>query len=165
MKVRKTKSSSKPGYPNTRQFLASLGVGAMAAAAQGESMPLGGVPPPPKQVVTNTPAAESRLLGDIAVVPVQVPGEMPAVTNRVPAVPTNTVSYTVRKGDTLTGIARTQLGDAARIKDILSLNPGIDPAALAIGAVLVLPARAQGDAIAKGVMPAPRLPGKPASPK
>lgn len=48
-------------------------------------------------------------------------------------------TYTVRKGDTLWSIARRELGDGQRHAEIMSLNPGIDPKRLPIGAQLRLP--------------------------
>jgi LysM repeat protein len=45
----------------------------------------------------------------------------------------------VQKGDTLRSIARRELGDERRWKEIASANPGVDPKKLAIGARLKLP--------------------------
>lgn len=58
-------------------------------------------------------------------------------------------SYTVRAGDSLTGIARDQLGDPARWREIFDLNVGrpqpdggrlTDPSVIEVGWVLRLPA-------------------------
>lgn len=52
-------------------------------------------------------------------------------------------SYTVKKGDTLTGIARTQLNDADRWREIYNLNKGVigdNPNLIKPGQVLRLPA-------------------------
>jgi nucleoid-associated protein YgaU len=63
------------------------------------------------------------------------------------------VTYTVRSGDTLSGIARSQLGDASRYDEIFEINRGrpqvgggslTDPARLTVGWVLELPARNGG---------------------
>lgn len=48
-------------------------------------------------------------------------------------------SYTVRSGDTLNSIATQRLGDKRRYKDIVALNPGLDPRHLTIGRVLEMP--------------------------
>lgn len=52
-------------------------------------------------------------------------------------------TYTVQKGDGLMSIARTQLGNASRWKEIAALNPEILPPAYAIkvGQVIKLPAK------------------------
>jgi nucleoid-associated protein YgaU len=64
--------------------------------------------------------------------------------------PGNNRRYTVRVGDTLSSIARTQLGNAARFTEIYDLNKGrpqavggtlTDPSVLRVGWVLRLPAR------------------------
>jgi nucleoid-associated protein YgaU len=57
-------------------------------------------------------------------------------------------SCTVQKGDTLRSIARRELGDEKRWKEIAGVNPGVDPARLAIGQRLKLPASAGGELIA-----------------
>ena len=48
--------------------------------------------------------------------------------------------YTVKSGDTLEGIARTQLGDGQKWKSIVEMNPGLDPKALKIGQKIKMPA-------------------------
>lgn len=48
-------------------------------------------------------------------------------------------SYTIKKGDLLRSIARVQLGDEGRWKEIQSLNPGLDPTKLVVGASIKLP--------------------------
>jgi LysM repeat protein len=45
----------------------------------------------------------------------------------------------VRKGDTLSAIARRELGAASRAKEIQALNPGLDPAKLKVGQSIQLP--------------------------
>jgi len=51
----------------------------------------------------------------------------------------NSRSYTIKKGDLLRSIARAQLGDEGRWKEIQSLNPGLDPTRLMVGASIKLP--------------------------
>ena len=48
--------------------------------------------------------------------------------------------YTVKSGDTLEGIARTQLGDGQKWRSIVEINPGLDPKALKIGQKIKMPA-------------------------
>ena len=48
-------------------------------------------------------------------------------------------TYNVRPKDTIYTIARRELGDASQAKELLRLNPGIDPNRLKIGSSLVLP--------------------------
>jgi hypothetical protein len=55
--------------------------------------------------------------------------------------PGGTATYTVKKGDTLSSIAKAKLGDAKRYKEIVTLNKAKlpDPNKLSIGLVLKLP--------------------------
>ncbi|MFD9815084.1 N-acetylmuramoyl-L-alanine amidase [Streptomyces sp. NPDC059080] len=48
-------------------------------------------------------------------------------------------TYTVKKGDTLSSIARAKLGYADRYKDIVALNHLADPNAIKVGQVLHIP--------------------------
>ena len=47
--------------------------------------------------------------------------------------------HVVVRGETLIAIARERLGDAGRWRDIVALNPGVNPSALSVGQSLVLP--------------------------
>jgi nucleoid-associated protein YgaU len=67
--------------------------------------------------------------------------------------------YTVREGDTLTGIASRELGGVGRMDEILDLNRGLDPDRVLVGQVLLLPAPAPGAAV-----PAVARPRGPAVP-
>jgi nucleoid-associated protein YgaU len=60
----------------------------------------------------------------------------------------------VRKGDTLRSIARRELGDERRWKEIQTMNPGLEPSKLAIGQRVKLPA-GSGELIAAAEAPAP----------
>ena len=53
-----------------------------------------------------------------------------------PATPT---SHVVAPGETLFAIARNELGDASRWRDILEVNPGLQPSELKAGQRLKLP--------------------------
>lgn len=48
-------------------------------------------------------------------------------------------SYVIREGDTLSAIAKRELGEAKRFEEILALNPGLEAAKLKIGQRIVLP--------------------------
>lgn len=48
-------------------------------------------------------------------------------------------TYTVRSGDTLSRIAQRELGAGDRWRELIDLNPGLDPARLHVGRVLRLP--------------------------
>lgn len=54
--------------------------------------------------------------------------------------------YRVRAGDSLTTISERELGTFKRYKEILALNPGIQPRALPVGNVLRMPPRVTGAA-------------------
>lgn len=53
--------------------------------------------------------------------------------------PGTTTTYTVEKGDTLSSIARSKLGDAGRYKEIATLNGLKNANAISVGQVLKLP--------------------------
>jgi LysM repeat protein len=52
-------------------------------------------------------------------------------------------SYTVRSGDTLSQIAQRELGTTSRWRELVELNPGLDPAKLLVGTTIRLPGGAQ----------------------
>lgn len=56
--------------------------------------------------------------------------------------------YKVQKGDTLKSIARRELGDEGRWKDIVAANPGLSPSKLSVGQSLHLPAGAHDTEVA-----------------
>jgi nucleoid-associated protein YgaU len=62
-------------------------------------------------------------------------------TKKSPTVASKTAggSYKIKKGDGLRSIARTQLGDESRWKEIQALNPGIEPTRLKVGDTIKLP--------------------------
>ncbi|WP_424360502.1 sulfite exporter TauE/SafE family protein [Methylocystis parvus] len=63
----------------------------------------------------------------------------PASPPPVAAQPAKPSTYTVRRGDTLQGIARKLYGDAKRMRDIEAANPGLRKRRLKAGQVLDLP--------------------------
>ncbi len=48
-------------------------------------------------------------------------------------------SYTVKKGDTLYGIARAHYGDGKQWQRIQAANPGVSPQSLKVGQTITLP--------------------------
>lgn len=84
-------------------------------------------PPAPSQPAGQPPAAAER------------PAKPPVATDRT--LPAGMVSYVVREGDTLYGIARDRLGDPLRVEEILKANPGVDPLTLRVGQALKIPAK------------------------
>lgn len=64
----------------------------------------------------------------------------PPVANPTTPPATNpTGAYTVKPGDTFSKIAKTQLGDASRWRELQALNPNVDPRMLKVGMALKLP--------------------------
>lgn len=64
----------------------------------------------------------------------------PAATKKVATSSDSTALYTIRKGDTLNAIAERKLGAKSRVRDILALNPGLDPHRISVGTKIKLPA-------------------------
>ena len=52
-----------------------------------------------------------------------------------------TVDYTIKPGDTLGKIAASQLGNTARYREIIALNPGLNANALKVGDKIKIPGR------------------------
>lgn len=73
-------------------------------------------------------------------------------------------SYVVKKGDSLREIAAATLGDAARWKDIVAANPGLQPNKLAVGQKLRLPSAPRGEVVATA-LPAAATKSTPVSSK
>lgn len=90
-------------------------------------MPEGAAP-----VASKQPAARTEIAA--------APKPAPKKSTAKPAVASGR-ACTVQKGDTLRSIARRELGDERRWKEIASANPGIDPSKLAIGMRVKLPAK------------------------
>ncbi|MHC4820175.1 MAG: LysM peptidoglycan-binding domain-containing protein [Planctomycetota bacterium] len=105
------------------------------------------LPPAPAPRIDVTPPGGHKSL--IKNTPV-VPGPRPGVDddNRPrPAADGNARIYTVKKGDTLTGIA-SSLG-LSDWQDLLEANPHVDPRSLAIGTELRLPGHAADAPVTK----------------
>ncbi len=68
--------------------------------------------------------------------PQPYPGERSSVPAAPPAA--RTLTHTVASGETLSGIARAYLGSPGLWRNIVKLNPGLDPDRLQVGQVLVV---------------------------
>ena len=90
--------------------------------------------PPPKATpaATATPAPAPR-----TVTPAPTTKPVAAAAKPAPAGRT----YLVKPHDSLMGIARTQLGDQKRWKEIVQVNPGLTPENLTAGQTIKLPAK------------------------
>lgn len=74
----------------------------------------------------------------------------PKVATKVDAEPKKSPAkggarYTIQRGDTLNAIAEKKLGSKSRVKDILALNPGLDPRKLVVGKTITLPGGASSE--------------------
>jgi LysM repeat protein len=103
------------------------------------------VTPTPPPAVTLKPAARTTAADDALLNSGPPTGGTP-ITSIVPATPTSqpaagTKKYTVKKGDTLINIARTELGNEHRLKEIQTLNPGLEPSKLKVGQEILIPAK------------------------
>jgi nucleoid-associated protein YgaU len=58
------------------------------------------------------------------------------------SIPGETKQYTIKSGDSLWSIAKSQLGNGSRVNDILKLNPKLTAkSSLTVGGKLILPAK------------------------
>lgn len=94
--------------------------------------------------------------------PTLVPEAQPAFTTPASA-PASGSHYKVKRGDTLSSIAKATLGAANRYPEIIALNPGLDPNRMKVGQELALPGAARtpaasapksAPAVAKSATPA-----------
>ena len=122
MKVRKSLQHTKPAYPSLRQFVKGKKWAGVAAIGLGTVTGLSGCR---TRVVED--ASWNRPTGGVIVVE-----------------PAQPVTYSVKKGDTLSSLALRLLGQRGRWREILAANPGVVPERLKIGQTLVIPA-AKGD--------------------
>lgn len=96
---------------------------------------LSGVPP---AAGAEVPLTDAGLGLDGAITPPSLPPafEAPPVVTPAPVVKDR---YVIRSGDTLGHIAQRELGSARRVKEIMELNPGLDPTNLSVGVEIKLP--------------------------
>lgn len=147
MKVQKSTINSDPRYPSRRQLpeytallgAAALGLGSLAGMAAQPATPAAPSENAPKEAA----APPVALGGVIAVEPPPPPRIAGGIRPEPPPPGTNTsarTTYVVQKGDTLSSIARTRLGNSDRACEIAKLNPGLKPDELKPGQILALPA-------------------------
>jgi LysM repeat protein len=109
----------------TSLFGALIGAGLLVGCESDGGQDLGTVPP--EDLVYQSVSYDQ---GTVASAPPPV-----APQTAAPAGDT----YTIRKGDTLWSIATRYYNDGKRWKDIVSINPGLDPTKLRVGQQIVLP--------------------------
>lgn len=93
---------------------------------------------PQNSAVTDVSAAPVAYTPPPAPVPVQTVTPDPVAMAPAP-VANSGGTYTVKKGDTLYGIARQKYGDGKQWKKIAAANPGVTANSLKVGQTLVIP--------------------------
>lgn len=115
----------------------TLSIGLLSLGCQQKKAEPTATPPMtagPTDFMTGIPAATAPAIDT------PTPTPTPVVTPRPIPTPNGVRNYTVQKGDNLTAIARTQLGDPRRINEILALNPDLSrDKILPVGKVIKLP--------------------------
>ena len=114
--------------------------GAAATASKGPEMSAGAAPAP------------AGPTGPTPTGPGSASAPAPASKTLTEVAPSASIGreYTIKSGDTLEGIARAELGDGQRWKQIVEMNPGLDPKSLKIGKKIMLPVGASaGSGVAK----------------
>ncbi len=71
--------------------------------------------------------------------PVTKPASTPRSTPKATVATATKGSYTVQSGDVLSIIAQRELGSSKRWREIVDMNPGLDPNRLVVGAKIALP--------------------------
>ena len=94
--------------------------------------------------LTPTPAAPAYIAPTpVAVQPVSYEAPAATVTPSYSSTPSSTSmmgnTYTVKKGDTLYGIAKKKYNDGKQWQKIASANPGLSPSSLKVGQTITLP--------------------------
>lgn len=90
-----------------------------------------------------TPPSEAMAPAAPAMAPVEPapaqPKPIESLSSPVPAATTGSGTYVIQPGDTFIKIARKLFNDEHRYKDIMALNPGVDPHKLRVGQVINVP--------------------------
>jgi nucleoid-associated protein YgaU len=95
--------------------------------------------PAPKVVAKDLPSDDPLTTSRPPIISEPPPYRPPPATQPVAA--TGARKYTIKQGDTLIKIARAELGNEHRLKDIKAANPGIDFDKLKVGQEIYLPAK------------------------
>lgn len=118
--------------------------GVLAAESNGASAQPNALPADPA-LITPAPVVDPNAQPLVAANPLLAP----APVNE--SAPEAKASYRVRAGDTLSSIARRELGNADRWREIAKANPAVDPNRLKVGQALTLPGgKGQGSPTAAG---------------
>ena len=119
------------GCSNNKKPAANAGVTDLRGSAAAK--------PAPAPVVTPAPAPAPVVVAQPAVsdTPTPVAAAAPAPEAAIPAITGST--YVVKKGDSLSKIARAKYGNTSAIKKIKDANPGIDANNIKPGQKLNLP--------------------------
>ncbi|MGN6505227.1 MAG: LysM peptidoglycan-binding domain-containing protein [Tepidisphaeraceae bacterium] len=91
----------------------------------------------PQAMPVASPVMAQQSISDSQPVAFVQPSPLPAAP--AAAATTGSRSYTVKKGDTLFSIAKTQLGSGRDWQKIVAINPGLSPQKLRVGQQIVLP--------------------------
>jgi len=111
--------------------------GVLAAEPNGANAQPNALPVDPA-LIHSAPVVDPNAQPLVAIAPLIAPAP---VNEPVKPVATST-GYRVRSGDTLSSIARRELGNADRWREIAKANPSVDPNRLKVGQALTLPGRA-----------------------
>lgn len=107
--------------------------------------------PPPAETSIGTPAVPGAETINRENVPIEgmVQPQAEEATRAAPAsMSTAGRGYTIKRFDTLSEIAKRELGSGLRWKEILALNPGLNVDNLPIGKTLVMPSADTGSPVA-----------------
>jgi LysM repeat protein len=110
------------------------GVVSIVGCKNNKNTPAKAPPPPPATDTYSGTATPVPPSPPIVVEPVPATPVAPA-----PPPPSSSHTYTVKKGDTMSKIAREQLGGISQLGALIRANPGIDKDHIKPGQVLNLP--------------------------
>ncbi len=124
---------------------AALAAGMFLGCKPQQTEPAAGPPQtvtaPPK--TAPAPAADDQLLTSPPVRTTSVTTYAPSSYSTTTQPAGATRKYVVKQGDTLSSIARTELGDIHRLKELKTLNPGLESSnwMLKVGQEILVPAK------------------------
>ena len=127
--------------------LATMGLGCEQQKPEPQPPPSAPVAPKSAEPVARLPEPKTDLVtpGEDRVWPkpliTEPPTKVPSGASAGVAEPVGGNTYVVKKGDNPWAIAKRELGDGQRHKEILALNPGLNPTTMKIGQVIKMPPR------------------------